>query len=234
MIRPSFDRRLAAIRGIVWDLDNTLYRIDGIHARFFHTAMARAAIEFGVDMDLETAVAVADKSFLDHGFSGRTFIRAHGVDCEWLHHRFHEMIDETVIERSLELIDLFRTTDLKHAIITHGSRAWALRVLHRLGLSEWFGEGSVLGMEDYGYARKADSAQPFIQAMNALALEPEQLMFVEDTALNLRVAHELGMATVLIHHGRMPADCPPYIDQCFDDALMLMRRLTPDLKARRG
>jgi putative hydrolase of the HAD superfamily len=222
-VQQKFDTRLEELQGVVWDLDNTLYRLDEVMAQAFHRAVARAALEGGVKLDIEEASAVARQAFLNHGYSGWTFVQQYGIDEVWLHHKFHDYIDEAVIQANQDVVHLFGQVGLRHALITHGSATWAQRVLQHLGLKPWFDPSCILGLEDYEFRKKSDSAASFIAAIERLGIEPEKLLFVEDTAKNLAIPYDLGMGTVLLHHGQRPAKVPPYIDADYDNAVQLLQ-----------
>lgn len=220
-----WEDRLPRVRGIVWDLDNTLYRLNEALTRSFNLAIARAVIEAGVKLDLETAVAMAHKSFEDHAYSGRVFIQEYGVDREALHYKAHGLIDETVIEASLETIRFFEKLPLEHMLITHGAKSWARKVLHHLGLERWFPEERMLAYEDYNFERKSDSPRSFRTAIETLKLPASDLLFIEDTMPNLRIAHELGMGTVLLHHGQPPAKIDSFVDHACNNANEVLEAL---------
>ncbi len=230
-IQPTFKDRLTGIKGIVWDLDNTLYRLDDAMTQAFHTAIGKAVIEAGVELDLETTVALAKKSFEEFGYSGRIFVRDYGIDDEWLHHKFHGYINETLITKSMETVDMFHASGLKHALITHGSAEWARRVLQHLGLSQWFCDDCIQGLENYKYEKKSDSALSFTQALKVLGLNAEETVFVEDTPRNLSIPHRLGMGTVLIHYGQPPEQLPSFIDAHYDNALELLHHIVQQKKS---
>jgi putative hydrolase of the HAD superfamily len=230
-VKQDFLNRLENARGIVWDLDNTLYRLDDAMADAFHLAIARAVTqEGGVDLDLDEAFRMARKSFADHGYSGSIFVRSYGVDDEWLHHTFHTYVDEKVIARSLETVDLFARLGLRHALITHGSGKWARRVLAHLGLNAFFEDGGILALEDYGFQKKSESAVPFMRALDHLKLPPEQALIVEDTVRNLAIPYELDMGTVLVHYGRKPDPAPPFVDADYDNTLDFLRHMMQQRK----
>ncbi len=157
----DFAQKLQTIEGIVWDLDNTLYRLEDAVKHAFHHAIAHAAIDAGVELSLEEAVRLANQSFADHGYSGRVFVKDFGIDDVWLHHRFHDHLDETIIGKNAELDELFYKTGLRHGLITHGSGKWARKVLTRLGLREWFPEDCILALEDYGFEKKPKALPRF-------------------------------------------------------------------------
>ena len=222
---PDFESRLAAVQGIIWDLDNTLYRFDDALIDTFNVAVGHAVIAAGVKMTHDEAVKLAKKSYLETGYSGRYFVQNHDVDARRLHFDFHTHVDEKIIETSVDMQALFGAVDLKHALVTHGARDWALRVLKHLGLSPWFPPEHVFGLEDYGFRRKSEGADSFVKAIEALQLPPEQLLFVEDTPENLRIPYELGIGTVLIHHGTPPPDPPPHVDMLCLNSLEVLEKI---------
>ena len=64
---------LSHIRGVVWDLDGTLYRYDALFKDACQLAAARTAIDLGIDMSFEEAVALAMESERLYGNSFRLF-----------------------------------------------------------------------------------------------------------------------------------------------------------------
>jgi putative hydrolase of the HAD superfamily len=217
--------RLPCVRGGVWDLDNTLYRLNEALEHSFNIAIARAVTEAGVDKPFDEVVAMAMKSFEEHGYSGRVFVQDHGVDREHLHFTAHGLIDETVIEASRETVRLFATLPLEHVLVTHGAKIWARKVLRHIGLQDWFPEERMFAYEDYNFESKAESPRAFRAALDALGLPAREIIFVEDTERNLRIPHELGFGTVLLHHGQPPAQTAPYVDFACASANELLEAL---------
>lgn len=205
------------IRGIIWDLDNTLYRLDEAIIHAFNLSIAKIAREEGVDASMEEVIDMAIRSFEETGYSGTVFIRDHNIDQELLHYNFHKGIDEKVIEKSLETKDLFTDINLSHVLVTHGAYDWAHRVLSHLELLKFFPNNHILALEHYDFERKYESRKGFSMALDRLRLLPEDTLMVEDSMGNLRIPHEMGIKTVYIHHGRIPKDVPEYVDYCFNN-----------------
>lgn len=222
--------KLSMIEGIIWDLDNTLYRLDALLIDIFNEAMARAVLAHGLDMAYHDAVKLARRSFDETGYSGRYFVQRHGIDPRTLHIDFHGHIDEKVIKSNAEVKELFESLDLRHALITHGARDWAMRVLLHLELKRWFPSEHIFALEDYNFKRKSESPDSFVRAIEALQLPPERLLFADDTADNLRIPYELGMTTVFIHHGQLPEKAPPWVHLALKNAGDVLK----SVKAHRG
>lgn len=202
------------VEGVIWDLDNTLYRFneDFIHA--CNLASARAAIALGVPLRLGDALALAEESYAFNSFSGHFFIERHGIRRADYHAAFHDQLDEKVLRKSEETRACFATSRLAHVLVTHASRSWALRTLEHLGLRDYFPDERIVALEDAGYEQKCSSRRPFDLALAQLSLPAEKAVVVEDTLRNLRVPHEMGLATILVHHGRVPVDIPGFVRSC--------------------
>lgn len=226
MTRKTSAEILRDIKGILWDLDNTLYPLSSDFADHFNHSLATVARESGIDLPHPELVALAEKSLHQHGYSGRVFIERFGLDRVALHHRIHEVVDETILGRTEGLIEQFEQVPLDHAIVTHGSFGWALRVLDHIGLSRWFPRHRVHALETFDFHRKSDSRRPFTQGLTSLNLAEKNVVMVEDTLHNLKVPHEMGLVTVLVTQGQAPpSDLPGYVDIVCDDARALVRLL---------
>lgn len=213
------------IKGIIWDLDNTLYRAHAELHEAYHLATARVAVRDGVEQSMDVALAKAKKSYEESEFSGRFLIREHGYDVPRLHFELHEMIDETAIVKSREVTDLFRQLGLKNALVTHGSQGWAHRVLTHLDLIEFFDHDAILSLESFDFQRKNESGAGVEMALGQLNMKPTDVIMAEDIFYNLEIPHKSGMFTTFIHHGQPPEDIPNYVDESYNSALDLLSEI---------
>jgi putative hydrolase of the HAD superfamily len=219
--KPDWKR----IKGLLWDLDNTLYRADDIIKKATNLAVARAAVAAGAPVSLEEAVKLATRSYEEKGYSGRLFIERFNLDNASLHQDYHGYIDETVIRRYEGVEEMFTRLALPHALITHASRDWARRVLTHLGLASWFPPERILALEDYNFRHKHECRSSFEAALNTLALQPQDVAMVEDVAINLKIPHGMGITTVFLDHGRPLATPPSYIRAFFPSAVEFLHEL---------
>ncbi len=217
--------RLAEVRGAVWDLDNTLYRLNELTEDAFNIAFARAAIESGVALSLHDAIEASRRSWKEHGYSGHVFVHQYGLNTRDLHYKYHGFMDEKIISASEEVRSFFENLPLRHVLITHSHRSWAERVLAHLGLDRWFAEGHVLGLEDYDFRHKHACATPFEYALDRLGLPAAQTVMVEDTLPNLKIPYELGMMTAYIHHGRRLPATPDFVHLSCDSTVDFLSHL---------
>lgn len=224
MKRPM-SARLSQFRGILWDLDNTLYRENAVLHDAFDTAIAQAAIKQGVPLDMAAAMAAAKRSFLEHGYGGRVFIETMGVDPHKLHFGLHPLVDEKIIIPHEGLIDDLQSLSVHHGVVTHGARDWALRVLAHLGLLPLFMPERIHALEDFDFHKKGISRVPFETGLLSLGLAPEDVLMVEDQERNLRIPHEMGMGTVLLDYGQRGHKAASFVDLVCHDVHDFIRHI---------
>lgn len=202
-----------SIYGILWDLDNTLYRLDKAIEEGFHLAIAKAAIEHGADLSLDEAMNISRESFIKHRYSGHEFMLRYSISQHDIHFMTDKHLDRGLVQKCEETCDLFSRGALDHALITHSARPWATEIIARLGLKPWFPDHRVFAFENYDFESKAKSYRPFEMALSSINRDPEETMMVEDTLENLKIPHKMGMTTVYLHHGRaMDGGFPDFVD----------------------
>ena len=204
--------RFSSLRGMLWDLDNTLYRFNQPLEKEFNRAIAHAALEWGVDLTLEEAMELAEKSWMTHRYSAFEFMLRYNIPQADLHHLTDKHLRHDLIEKSEQTRSLFSRGSQKHALITPSARPWALKILKQLELDPWFPDPQVFAYEDYAFESKAESRKSFEMALESINHNPCDVMMVEDTLENLRVPHEMGILTVYLHHGRPVGELPSFVD----------------------
>lgn len=222
---------LSHIKGLIWDLDNTLYRFDQAFEKACNIAAARTVQQLMPSVTFEEAFAAAEKSYLEHGHSGKMLIEQYGIAYSDYHYLYHDTIDESIIERNEAILMALGDIDLPNILITHASRRWAEKALRHLSMDDYFPCDKIIALEDTEFQGKAYSAAPFIKGMEILNLPPENVLVVEDTAKNLVRPKEMGMTTVLIHHGKSNHLGLDYIDHAYPDTLEFLGTLMLAKKA---
>jgi putative hydrolase of the HAD superfamily len=209
---------MAQIKAIIWDLDNTLYRFNTLFEDACNHIAGHTVRAMGLDMGDTEAKILAEASFKKYGYSMRVFMEEHGLDSTELHLEFHKHLDEKILDVSHELIDCFKKHDLRHVLVTHGSRHWAMKALNHLSLKQFFPDHFIFGLEDYDFKKKDESPFVFEMAMDLVSLTAPEMVMAEDTLRNLSHPHALGMKTVLVHHGRKPQEQAAYVDHMVHSA----------------
>jgi len=220
MSRPDLSR----IEAIIWDLDNTLYRYDELFVTACNHAAARTAIDLGLAMDFEEAVALATESEKLWGNSFK-FFGERGINYRDFHLPYHDSVDLTVIEKNEEMRRALESLDLPMVILTNASRSWATRVLDHLGYTHLFAPNNIIALEDNNFEAKAYHDTGFLKGLSIVHRAAANTLMVEDLPRNLPKAKELGMVTALVHHGKIPHDHAAHVDYEFATTLDLIAAL---------
>ncbi len=224
-LKIPVSERLQNLKGILWDLDNTLYQETAALHDAFDAAIAQAAIEHGAQLSITEAMAAAKRSFLDHGYGGRVFIETMGIDAHKLHFSLHPLVDEKIIIAHDGLVGDIQSLSLHHVVVTHGARDWALRMLEHLGLMPLFPHERIHALEDFNFHKKGMSRVPFETGLASMGLKPEEVIMIEDQERNLRIPHEMGMGTVLLDYGKRGHRAAEFVDLVCHDVHDFIRHV---------
>lgn len=213
---------LSHIRGIIWDLDGTLYRFDDLFIKACNVAAARAAQSLGVDITYEQAVALAVKSEAEQGYSLHGFIHEYGLSYAQLHAPFHQHIDEKLIQRNDDFIKALESVNLPHVLLTNASRDWADRALSHLGMKHLFSDDHIIPMEEVDFIPKSRGRAGFDKAVSCLSMSPKDILIVEDLPRNLHIPHHMGMTTALVTHGGVLPALDILVDLVVHDVIQIV------------
>lgn len=204
------------INAIIWDLDDTLYSVtDDLH-RSMRESVARAVIKMGYPISYDDALAMAERSQAEYRLTVKMLCDHFGINKRDLHLPFHAEMDHTVTIACPDLPQAFADRPhIKHVLMTHASRDWAMRMLDHLGLSQYFEPHAVLGLEDVDFRHKHESDYVVRTCLDILGAEAATTAFAEDRVYNLTYPKKMGLTTILIDHPSQPRELPDYIDHRF-------------------
>lgn len=180
----------------IFDLDNTLYppatclfdQIDDRMGRYIADLLA---------CDLIEARRIQKLYFHDHGTTLSGLMHNHGVPPHDFLSFVHD-VDMTALADAPRLADMLARLPGRRIVFTNGDDAYAARVLDALGLSGLFhGLWDIHAME----YRPKPELSAYTGMIEALGIDPERAVFVEDMARNLAPAKALGMQTVWLDLG---------------------------------
>lgn len=211
------------VKGIIWDLDGTLYRYDDAFRHACNLASSKLAIQMGLDLTPEDALALATESENTYGSSFKLFGQR-GLLYRDFHFPYHDAVDITILQKNAEMKRAMEALDLPMVILTNASKGWAQRTLKHIELDHLFEDGNVIALEDVDFKAKAYHPNGFERGLEILGTNAAETMMVEDLARNLPIAKNMGMTTALVHHGRKP-DNADYIDVFFQTTLELVQTL---------
>ncbi|HVJ50980.1 MAG TPA: pyrimidine 5'-nucleotidase [Aliidongia sp.] len=177
----------------IFDLDNTLYPAS---SDLFPQISARMGQFIGrrFDLDPEAARALQKQLFRRHGTTLRGLMVEHGVDPHEFMDYVHD-IDLAALAPALALDAALAALPGRKLIHTNGSVAHAERVLAWLGLAAHFE-----GVFDIVAAEFVPKPEPagYAALLRRYGIEPARAAMVEDMAVNLKPAAELGMLTLWV------------------------------------
>lgn len=201
---------------IIWDLDNTLYRVTPEFGHKLDETMARISIEqLGLNLDFDTALEKVKESFATYRDGGELFYRDHNVDIEEFYKAYHEHVPFEDITPYDGLCEALKKLSAEQYIFTYSSRSLAEKILKKLGIYEIF-EGRFYSVEDFGYYKKNESSDVYFELCKKIGHEPEDCIFVDDSYSNLEFAKETGMTTVRLFYNTNSSKDKTYIDYAYN------------------
>jgi putative hydrolase of the HAD superfamily len=186
---------------LLLDVDNTLYpascgvveRVDALINRYL---VERVGIE-PAEVD-----GIRRRLWSDYGTTLHGLMHGHGIDAEDYLRFVHAIELGDLLAQDDRLAAMLRRIPLLKVAVTNGSAAHARGVLACLGVRELFFR--VYGLERLGFVPK-----PYPQAYQVVLADlhahGRDCILVEDRAVNLRAARQLGMRTVHVADGGPPA-----------------------------
>ena len=203
----------------LFDLDNTLHNASPHIFPHINRSMT-AYLERHLALAPDEASALRTHYWQRYGATLLGLMRHHGTDPDHFlgeTHQFDRLHEMMVFERALR--GMLRRLPGRKMVFSNAPRHYIEAVLEVMGIRRLF--TAVAGIEDLDYHPK-----PGIRAYRRLLarhhLNPARCIMLEDTAINLRTAKQLGMRTVLVGRGlRTPA----YVDVKISSILALRRQL---------
>ena len=193
MTSPHPGSDLSHVQDWIFDLDNTLYPLDGEFMGLIDKRMtAFVSRETGLPWD--EARALQKRYLGEHGTTLAGLMARHGVEP----HRFLDEVHDVPLD-SLKpdpaLASALARLPGRRLVFTNADDRHARRVLAHLGLDRLFDD--IFHLESVGMVPKPQ-AVVYDRLIAAHAVTPRRAAFFEDSERNLAPAHALGMTTVLV------------------------------------
>lgn len=212
---------------IVWDLDNTLYAESEEFKSMLDEAAAIAAVEdLGLDLDLETAKAKVTESYKLYRDGGEIFVQEYGLSPKAIFEAYHKRKPIDPIVPYPNLLEKLEKLPCPQYILSASSRDVCTKILKHLGLYDFF-EGRYYSVEDFGYYKKNESAEVYKAFCKKVGINPEDIIFVDDSYSYLEFAKETGMTTVRIYYKNNSAKGKKYIDYAYKGIESFLEAVTP-------
>ena len=199
----------------VFDLDNTLYPAS---LDVFHQIDKRmkAFIAERLKLSLEEAFVLQKTYYRKYGTTLRGLMLCHEIEPESFLAYVHD-IDHSTLPVDSRLNKALKELQGQKFIFTNGSETHAVKVLDRLGISQYFDGIFDIKMADY---IPKPSPETYRRLVKKHAIKANHAVMFEDLAVNLRPASAIGMLAVWINglggevHPNVSTD---HIDQEIND-----------------
>ncbi len=182
----DLNQRLSAAKGILFDLDNTLYHDEkGVFQRI-NERISDFVREF-TECEGEKVDALR-KDYKDrYGTTLGGLMRHHSVDPDQYLKYVHEVSVEELLKPDPALAAFLSSIELPMAIFTNGSNQHARRVLEALRVAPYF-EG-ICDLADTDYLGKPHR-EAFEAASGHLDCSLTETIFVDDLLVNVKAGSE--------------------------------------------
>lgn len=202
-------------KAVIWDLDNTLYRITPEFADTLDHVMAEALVyDLGIQMSIPECKAIVKESYQKYRDGGELFYRDYQVSPKDLSECYHNRKPVDLIEPYVGLAEKLKQIPFEQYVFTTSSRSASERILRHIGLFELF-KNRFYSVEDFGVYKKNESADVYRKVCEKIGFKPVECIFVDDSYSNLEFAKETGMTTVRIYYQNNSAKDKTYIDAAY-------------------
>ncbi len=208
----------------LFDLDNTLYHEStGLMDAMMLKMREYVANFYGVT--IEEAGGICHEYWRTYGTTLRGMMEREKIDAQEFMDFVHD-IDLSKIEPCTNTLAGLQKLEGRKVIFTNADHFHATRVLERMGLADQFE-----GIYDVIWAdfQPKPARETYERLMKHLGAKPENTVMLEDTQMNLKTAHDMGMKTVLIHGNSYPEMQQEHVHQmaaCMPSWLSSVTKMT--------
>lgn len=200
---------------LIWDLDNTLYRITPEFADMLDEATAVAAIEdLGVPLSFDEAKAKVKESYATYRDGGEIFVREYGISPKDMFFAYHKRKPIEPIVPYEGVLEKLSNIPLNQYIFSTSTHEVCEKILHHIGLYDFF-KGRFFSVEDFECYKKNENSDVYKKLCEKLGIRPNDCIFVDDSYSNLEFAKEIGMTTVRIYYNSNSVKDKSYIDAAY-------------------
>jgi len=231
---------------IIWDIGNVLFPYSRLTEEYYvlcRDAHAEIALEVFPVLSTEEAQYLVDECYTTFQDCYGAFIPVmiyYGLDLEEtrlrLFKKHYAMLYELLMKHcpdilgdTTDLVDAFRGISgrVKHGILSQCCmESFGIPVLDKLGILPFFEPKAILGLDQVGFVKKAESTKPLRVALELLNADPEHTYFIEDTLSNLERASEIkGLRCIYINHGKPLDKLPSFVSNQFREPTDFLRSL---------
>ena len=218
----------------IFDLDNTLYPAECNLFAQIDKKMGAFIAEL-LDVDLKQARRVQKDYYYRYGTTLNGLMQEHKLDPQSYLDYVHD-IDHSVLPSLPDLKNELDELPGRKFIFTNGSFFHGEKVADALGVLDAFDGIFDIAAADFVPKPHSGAYERFLKQHN---VDPLQAVMFEDLHPNLRMPHEMGMTTVLVHSGyddhpsqkeRLSwQQLPDYIHFETDDLVAMLQKINVSL-----
>lgn len=198
------------MKAFIFDLDNTLYpsslNVFSLIDTRINTYMTRK-----VGIPEPEVDALRRHYWKIHGVTLNGLIIHHKVDPEDFLEYVHDVDLSGILKPNLKLRSVLRKINSRKVIFTNGSTSHAQNVLSVLGIDDLF--EAIFDVRIASFKPKP-FPEPYYKVLEAMNVQGNECIMVDDIPQNLKTAKEMGMKTILIGS----TNGHDYIDICLEKA----------------
>ncbi|MBA3947596.1 MAG: pyrimidine 5'-nucleotidase [Herpetosiphonaceae bacterium] len=184
-----------SIQAILFDLDNTLYPASCGLVPHVEQRIARFVMEH-MQVNEATALEMCQSYYVTYGTTLQGLQTHFGVaEPEAFVNYIHDIAVEEFITPNPKLTEMLAELPVRKIIFTNSVHDYAERVLEHMGIRDQFER-----IFDVRYFKLVGKPEPanYTHILDWLELSGEEVMMIEDSAVNLLPAKALGMTTILV------------------------------------
>ncbi|WP_052807273.1 HAD-IA family hydrolase [Risungbinella massiliensis] len=195
---------VANLKVLLFDLDGTLYPASAIENKIGPTFFGHAKKVFQLDAEQTYETIQQYRKEFHHVIFGLK--KYYGIDPDTFYADVFESLDISAAEPYNGLIDILHECSkyYKLALWTNSSRGHAKRLLEKFSCLNLF--SYIFSLEDFNYYKKPNR-EGFEMCLEKLKESPKNVLFFDDSYLNLKTAKIIGLNTVLVSNHIVE---PPY------------------------
>jgi putative hydrolase of the HAD superfamily len=201
-----------SIKAIIFDVDNTLYpQTPKLFVKSEAAFCKSIRDHFGervAELDDKHMMMIGWRSLREYGDASAIFSSIPDGDHCALYKKFHEYWPEDSIEPIANLdkqIQQLEAKGISLYVYSDAHQDWIHRALERMSLHTFFAPEQRLTRDQLAcFSTKSQSSAGFQKLKEHAALDPHQMIMVDDSPKNLAKAKAMGMVTVHINHGKTP------------------------------
>jgi len=192
--------KVKALKALLFDLDETLYRSEtGLLRQVDRRIEEYLCAKLGIDPS--NVSAVRHQYYRQYGTTLRGVKEVHGVDPDEYCDYAYDIDLSKYLDPNPDLREILMSIPARKAVFSNSPLPYVERVLRELGIENCFCH--IYDIEFSDYLGKPNRLS-YEMVLQSLGVSAHECMFFDDQEINLETARELGIMTVRVGSGHKP------------------------------